>query len=112
MPDTIRPRDRALIDAELAAGRVTVCPAGWARAELEAVPVAEQIRRAVVLGRAQRAAALRGRTDPVVEVRRARVDAARQRGMSRREIAESLGLPTKTVDNDLTTLRKRREVGL
>ncbi len=112
MPDVIYPVERALIDARVEAGLYTVCPPG-ARADGswdygEPVPLREQIRRQATAGMAEAARGARRRE--ALEARRDQVVVMHAAGVSTLRIAQRFGIAPKTVENDLTALRKAGRV--
>lgn len=111
----LSPQDRALIDAALAAGRVTVVPRG-----VSAIPLPvwdEKLQRLVMPDaaggwRAQIAAGWRGArggrpSHPDVVARRERVAALHGQGLTVAQIMEATGLPDSLVRLDLSNLKLR-----
>ena len=112
MPDAIRPRDRALIDAELAAGRVTVCPAGGARGGIYDLPTRREIIRRDTAAAISRRAGLKYAESLAPAIERRRKAVIEMSGLGKRapEIARFLGVPVKTIHADMRAIR--REAGL
>lgn len=108
MPDVIHPGERAQIDARVAAGLYTVCPAG-ARSgvdwdEGDPVPLREQIRRQATAGKGEAARNSRRREE--MEARRKRVATLYLAGVAPEEIVARSGAAAKTVERDIYVLRQ------
>ena len=112
MPDDIRPRDRALIDAELAAGRKTVCPPGEACGGVYDMPTRREIIRRETAAAISRRAGQKYAESVAPAIERRRNAVIEMSGLGKRaaEIARFLGVPVKTIQADLRAIR--REAGL
>lgn len=97
--------ERALIDAAVEAGRVTVCPprthALWPSTVPLSAEEAVANAKAIFWGR---------RPNPRVAERRAKVADLHNKGMTQAQIAEALGISERTVSQDRSYLRNEGRI--